>query len=136
MFLISCHPKGNSLKSLQWMEGKWTKDEETPTKSIEVWQTVSDSEMTGFGLTTENGDTIFYEKLSIIAKGKEIHYLADVGNGIVSFKLTNWENERWSFENPEHDFPQRIIYAKEGDNMIAYAEAGDVSLAFRFRKAE
>ncbi len=136
LLFISCKPNGNSIKSFQWMEGKWIKDEATPTESIEVWKTVSEKEMKGFGLTTENGDTIFYEKLSIIKDGSEIFYQADVGEGQIRFKLTNSEDNRWSFENPEHDFPQRIIYAKEGNDMVAYAEAGDASLEFRFKKLE
>ncbi|MEP4534902.1 MAG: DUF6265 family protein [Cyclobacteriaceae bacterium] len=134
---ISCSTDQESISDLNWMTGKWIKESDSPvTTSIEVWEKTSETEMTGYGLTMEDGDTIFYERLQIIEEDNELFYLADVGEGIVKFKLNESEHGKWAFENPEHDFPKRIIYTYDGTSMVAFAQADDVSLEFRFKKAD
>ncbi|MEP3580416.1 MAG: DUF6265 family protein [Cyclobacteriaceae bacterium] len=136
VLLFSCSPS-KSLEELDWMTGKWIKESDSPvTTSIEVWEKTSETEMTGYGLTMEDGDTIFYERLQIIEEDGELFYLADVGEGIVKFKLNESEYGKWAFEDPEHDFPKRIIYTYDGTSMVAFAQADDVSLEFRFKKAD
>ena len=133
--LFSCSPP-NSISELQWMAGKWIKESDSSvTTSIEVWEKTSETEMDGYGLTMDDGDTIFYERLQIIEEDDQLYYLADVGEGIVKFKLNESDNNKWVFENLEHDFPKKIIYTYDGTSMVAYAQADDVSLEFRFKKA-
>ncbi|MEO9475219.1 MAG: DUF6265 family protein [Cyclobacteriaceae bacterium] len=134
---ISCSTDRESIADLDWMAGKWIKESDSPaTTSIEVWEKTSETEMDGFGLTTEENDTIFYEQLRIIEEDNDLYYLANVGDGIVKFELTRSDTDKWVFENPKHDFPKRIIYTYDGTSMVAYAQAGDVSLEFRFKKAD
>ena len=35
------------------------------------------------------------------------------------FALVSWEDGRAQFENPDHDFPQRITYSRDGDRLTA-----------------
>lgn len=133
--LFSCQPK-RSIDALDWMEGRWEIPSDSVTQRIEQWTKISQTEMHGFGLTIEGGDTIFYERLSIVASGTELYFNADIGEGNVKFKLIDAANERWIFENANHDFPKRIIYQKEGEMMVAFAEVEGTSLKFRFIKLD
>lgn len=135
ILFFSCQSK-KTVDKLNWMNGEWIKEGESVAQTIEGWKTISETEMEGFGLTIENGDTIFYEKLSIVSRGKNLYYVADIGEGKVDFKLIESSNEKWVFENLNHDFPKRIKYVKEGNRMIAFAEAEETSLEFRFRRVE
>ena len=50
----------------------------------------------------------------------EIVYLAQPNGGPgVGFYLVRAEGTTATFENPTHDFPQRIRYARDGDMMVA-----------------
>jgi hypothetical protein len=56
------------------------------------------------------------------------------------FAMTSHAEQRAVFENPEHDFPQRIVYERDGDMMAARIE-GPIdgrteSMEWRFRRAE
>jgi hypothetical protein len=46
------------------------------------------------------------------------------GQAEASFKLVKYENQEAVFENPQHDFPQRIIYKLEKDGSLAAAIEG------------
>ncbi|WP_258105578.1 DUF6265 family protein [Marinoscillum sp. MHG1-6] len=136
LLTFSCTEK-ESLDQFYWMEGLWLKDDpDSMLYSCESWTKITPFEMSGFGMTLDSGDTIFYEELQIISGQSDIYYIADVGDGPVSFKLTQVESDRWVFENPEHDFPQRIVYTKTDSTMTAYTEAAQVSIPFRFKRAK
>ncbi len=133
LLLISCQKK-DGLSQFDWMTGEWVNNDDPLAESSETWWIVSENEMNGIGLTIEGSDTIFSETLRIIKKGNDVLYIADVGEGSVEFKLTTAEDHTWQFENPDHDFPQRIIYSSKGDSMTVYTEAGDVSIPFTFKR--
>ncbi|HEV2816960.1 MAG TPA: DUF6265 family protein [Allosphingosinicella sp.] len=54
-----------------------------------------------------------------------------------AFRLTRAGPNEAAFENPAHDYPQRIIYRREGDALIARTEdmAGGNGQDFRYRAA-
>ncbi|MFY0598849.1 MAG: hypothetical protein JXR03_04200 [Cyclobacteriaceae bacterium] len=136
LFLITSCQKRESLAPLQWMEGRWINELDESFESTETWEVVSEFEMKGAGLSAENGDTIFYEALSIVSETSGIYYIANIGDGDVRFKLTESSENKWTFENPKHDFPQRIIYEMENGYMVAFAEADDTTLEFKFKKSK
>jgi hypothetical protein len=57
-----------------------------------------------------------------------------------AFAMTRNADQRVVFENPQHDFPQRIIYERDGDVMVARIEGPmdgrAESMEWRFRRAE
>ncbi len=102
-----------SLNHLGWLTGTWNRTNARPGRSgVEIWQKISDSEMTGRGINLKGTDTTFVEKLKIIVKDKDIFYVADVpeNKALVFFKLTSFSNGSVVFENPQHDFPKKISY--------------------------
>ena len=45
-----------------------------------------------------------------------------MGRAPTAFRLVEVSGQRAVFENPGHDFPQRIIYRREGDTLHARIE--------------
>jgi hypothetical protein len=78
----------------------------------------------GKNKTIRNGDTVFNEKLKIEKIGDEIFYIADVKHNAapVYFKLTSLNDNEAVFENPQHDFPQKIVYKNIDGNLNASIE--------------
>jgi hypothetical protein len=57
-------------------------------------------------------------------------YLASPrGRPAVAFRLVENAESRAIFANPSHDFPQRIVYRRDGDTMVATISAADGSNA-------
>ena len=92
--------------------------------------------MQGYGLTLEGTDTVFYEKLRLIVQEDEVIYIADVGEGPVQFLLKDKQEDKWQFENPENEFPKRIIYVRSDTTMTVYTEADQISIPFTFIKSK
>ncbi|MFC1733131.1 DUF6265 family protein [candidate division KSB1 bacterium] len=80
----------------------------------EQWKNLGDTALKGFSFLLKEGDTAYFENIQIEIIDNEIVYVANVsdqnkGKEII-FKLTESKNGQYIFLNPEHDFPQRIIY--------------------------
>ena len=112
-FLFSCKEKTAEISEFAWLEGKWTGMQEG-AEFFELWQPASGDKMHGLGGGVMNNDTIFSEEVSIEKREDGLYYTANVSeNGApVSFKFTGYKQDSAVFENPEHDFPQRIVYFK------------------------
>ena len=62
-----------------------------------------------------------------------VSYLAQPGGGApVAFRLVRHDAASAIFENPAHDYPQRITYAREGDTLTATISLIDGSNARRW----
>lgn len=111
-------PLGNEpLMNLYWLVGDWKSVDEEGSIIIEHWAINSQNELEGYGLHLNGNDTLFQEQLSI----KNIHgalcYIVTIEkSGPILFTLTQRKDDTWTFRNSRHDFPQRIIYTKQGAN--------------------
>jgi len=112
-----------NLDDVLWIADNWIISEDGITTN-EHWEKISDSLIEGGSQTVKNGDTVFTEKLKIILKDGDIFYVAEVShnNAPVFFKLTGALPDKAVFENPEHDFPQKITYELDNGNLHAYIE--------------
>ncbi len=101
----------SDMQKLSWIIDRWVATN-GESKSYEHWEKTSDTLFTGGSETIKNGDTIFAEKLKIELIEGNIYYIADVSHNPapVKFKLTYLTESDAVFENPEHDFPQKISY--------------------------
>lgn len=80
-----------------------------------------------FGMSrTVRGDTMVaeFEHLQILERnGRAIYHAEPSGQKPTDFEAKSVSDTLVVFENPEHDFPQRIIYRKRGaDSLIARVE--------------
>lgn len=94
----------------------------------ESWQRKSNSEFAGKSYTVSGADTMLLETVRLYLRDGQIVY-APVTAGQneqqeVLFQLkTIQDGKRFVFENPSHDFPQRIVYDfKSADSLLAYIE--------------
>ena len=112
------------VHSLGWIAGCWEVRNPAGTFSIEeMWTKPAGETMLGVGRTIRGGKTIFNEFLRIAVDGGKITYFAHVGTkGATPFPMIRASDTEVVFENPEHDFPQRIIYRKVDGGLFARIE--------------
>lgn len=119
------------VSDLSWMSGRWVATT-NGRWTEEHWSAPRAGTMMGYSWSGE-GETIReYEYLRLQAgEDDEIVYLAQPNGGAVStgFYLARSEGTSATFENPTHDFPQRINYARDGNTMVATISAMDGSNA-------
>jgi len=111
------------MEKLSWIIDRWISNDGEST-SYEHWEKQNKNLFIGGSETVKNGDTIFNEKLKIEKIGDDIFYIADVKHNpaLVYFKMTTLSDDEAVFENPEHDFPQKIIYKHKDGNLHASIE--------------
>ena len=123
--------KENKLSGLSWMLGIWKMP--TPDGNIfEEWIQISDSLFDGRSyLIPKNGDTVFLENIRLLSSNDTLYYLPKVTNQNegkeIVFTEKSFRQNEVIFENPEHDFPQRIIYNRTSDSTIRAAIEGSVN---------
>jgi len=108
-----------SLDSLAWLGGCWN-GESGARVYQEQWMKPSGKTMLGMSRTVASGKTVEYEFLRLHEESNgDVFYTAlPSRQQEASFKLVRLENYTAIFENPEHDFPQRIIYRLETDGSL------------------
>lgn len=112
-----------SLESLSWIAGSWT----GTARGIEMeehWTAPKGNSMIGVHRDVGKGRTLSFEFLRIEQQGDQIVYLS-MPNGrspATPFPLKEASGTRVVFENPTHDFPQRVIYWKDGNDLRARIE--------------
>ena len=107
-----------TLADLAWMTGYWVGTNEGVTAE-EVWLEPRGAFMIGLHRDTSAQGNAFFEYLRIQRTPDGIMYLASpAGREPTPFLLTSLEQQRVTFENPEHDFPQRISYWLDDDGTL------------------
>lgn len=115
--------------------GKW-EDRSQEVHFVEEWSEAEDG-LVGKGYVIAAGDTVFIEYLQLREVNGVLTYFAQVsdkGKGqVVPFGLKENKDSTMVFENPQHDFPQRIIYSLENDSMMRVYIEGMENGVFRKR---
>ncbi len=112
------------LENLNWIAGCWRSNEKGSV-SAERWTKPSGKMMLGTSQMVKNGKTLSFEFLRIVQTENGIFYISkpSENNAETSFKLIKFTKNQVIFENPEHDFPQRIIYRwKKNKSLLARIE--------------
>lgn len=93
--------------------GEWENREKDGVMT-ERWQKLNDSVFTGESYFISGNDTMSSEKITIEQRGKGLYFIPTVrgqnNNQPVEFKLTESSPTHVVFENPKHDFPEKITY--------------------------
>jgi hypothetical protein len=112
-----------TLDSLAWIAGSWG-GVSGGIEMEEHWTAPKGNSMIGIHRDIGNGRTQAFEFLRIEQQGDQIVYLS-MPNGqspATPFPLREASGSRVVFENRSHDFPQRIIYWKDGTDLRARIE--------------
>ena len=120
LFLLTayCSPlTAQSLSDLAWLTGSRSIKESVLIE--ERWMEPASNLMLGVSRTVRGDKVVEFEYLRIESRADGLYYVAQPGGRPpTSFKLTKWDGTEAIFENPQHDFPKRIIYRKAPENVV------------------
>lgn len=119
--------KYSQFQKTVWLIGNWQKQTEKGVLT-ESWQKLDDSTLVGQSYFIDGVDTLSSESIRIEQRNRKLFYIPTVkgqNNGmVVNFNLTSVNDSSLIFENPEHDFPQKITYNKmKNDSLMAEISA-------------
>lgn len=130
--LVSCQNKSEKqfekLEKMNWLIGQWEKT--TPEGYLtETWSKVNDSTFSGQAyFIIKEKDTVHNETIILTQVNEELIYRPTVkgqnNDEPVDFKLTSDAENTFSFENPKHDYPQKIVYKKVNDKSLVATVSG------------
>ena len=109
---------------LSWIAGCWQQTGANGRLVEEQWMTARGNTMMGMSRTVRGDSLIEYEQLRISERaGKAVYHALPSGQQPSEFTAAAVSDSMVVFENPQHDFPQRIIYRKRGaDSIVARIE--------------
>ena len=123
--LVSCQNKPekkfNKLEKMNWLLGSW--EQKLPDGTLkETWTKQNDSSFSGTSYFINTKDTVHFESINLEQKKEDLIYSATVigqnNDEAVDFKLTSDADNSFTFENPKHDYPQKIIYKKVNETNL------------------
>ncbi len=97
-----------------WLVGDWQKQSEKGILT-EAWRKLDDSTLVGRSYLILEVDTLSLESIRLEQRKGKLYYIPTVpdqneGQPVV-FVQTNLTDSTVVFENPKHDFPQKITYS-------------------------
>ena len=127
---------------LAWIEGDWHCDAvpsegSGPRRFEEYWVRDSRGGLVGAGRLIQQGTRLLeHMRIAPDAEGRLTFYGAPDGAVPVAFPVARLSDNEVVFENPTHDFPQRISYRHEPNRLIATVSRldGGSARTWRYRK--
>jgi hypothetical protein len=123
-----------------WLKGCW--ESVNGTRVVEEqWTAPRGTSMLGMGRTVVGDRLVEYELIVLREQGGELAYEAHPsGQPPAVFVSRAVSERRLVFENPEHDFPQRVGYERGApDELLAWIEGLERGqsrhIDFRYRRA-
>lgn len=100
-----------SIDDLAWLSGCWSSTDQE-AGSGEQWMPPAGGTMLGVNRMISDGQTVAFEFIRIVATGDGglVFIASPSGQATTGFALVRVNDHEVIFENPDHDFPQRIIY--------------------------
>ncbi len=111
------------LQKAEWLLGNWGNT--TPEgRLVENWRKVNEVQFNGESYFIVKNDTVFAETVVLNQYDDKVAYTVTVPNQNdakpVRFDLTSITDNEMVFENPEHDFPNKIVYTQvKPDSLVA-----------------
>ena len=128
-----------TLADISWISGDWQTAPGGRAQIEEHWMQVAGATMMGMSRTVAGEKTVEFEYLRIEQRADGIYYVAHPKARCpgTDFKLTRASATEAVFENPQHDFPKRIIYRKTADDALTASidgGEGTKSMSFVYKK--
>jgi uncharacterized protein DUF6265 len=114
--------RGSSLDDLAWLSGCW-EGRQGETVLEEMWSKPAGGSMLGLSRSIKGDRTLSYEFMQFRLENGRLVFLPQPQGGTrVPFPIKDSFGAKFTFENLERDFPQRIIYEKKGQLLLAAIE--------------
>ncbi|MDR7211923.1 DUF6265 family protein [Flavobacterium piscis] len=131
LIAVSCQKKETAekdkIKAADWLIGNW---QNTSPDGVltENWQKLNDSTFSATSYFIKGKDTLHFESIILAQKGETLTYKATVkgqnNDKPVDFPSTSETENKLIFENPQHDYPQKITYTKGANNTLTAEISG------------
>jgi len=127
--LASCQKSKEVSKIVvaDWLLGNWENKLEDGDL-LENWKKVNDSLYDGESYFIKGKDTLHFEKIQMKQEGETLYYIATVkgqnNDKPITFVRNDTIEKQLVFENPEHDFPQKIAYSQITKDSIVIQISG------------
>lgn len=142
-FGVAFRPNPFEMKDLDWLIGKWKRAGKRNT-IFEEWEK-KDATFVGKSYVDTGTELKISETLKINQESGETFYSPTVLNQNdgkpVSFKMLGSFENRFIFLNEKHDFPQKIVYRKMGEDSLKVQISGPMNdtwqkIDFNFAKVQ
>ena len=104
-----------SIDELRWISGCWVAERGEPG-STEMWMAPGGARVLGMSRTVRGGRTVAHEFMQIVEGAEGLTFVAmPSSKPSASFRAIRVTPRHVTFENPDKDFPQRVIYESPDD---------------------
>lgn len=114
MLALVAFRQPDPIDMFKWLTGSWEMKKANGSSRIESWKFHNENTLSGRGLNVKNQDSTLLESIELIFRDENFWYIPTVPDqnnaSPVPFKLVSNVGFQFVFENPTHDFPQRIVY--------------------------
>jgi hypothetical protein len=134
ILLVAAAPEKADVSRLAWLSGSWV-SEEGERWTEESWTAPRGAMMLGTGSSGRGQAVRDWEHMRIAPDeaGVLSFWGSPKGAAAVAFRLVSLVEGEAVFENPRHDFPQRIAYRRDGEALVATISLQDGSNAMSWR---
>ncbi len=113
----------STMQRLSWMAGCWRQETSTAATIDEMWMAAAGEMMLGISRTVGRGRVVEYEFMRIQSTQNGVTFFAQLPKQPeTAFQLVKIDAQMVVFENPQHDFPQRVIYRRDGEMLTGRIE--------------
>ena len=118
--LVAAQVAATPASELNWLAGYWLNCDEG-REVAEYW---SDARGGALFNTTVNlrGERLSSERTMMATVEGRLSFVYEPTGPNVVFPMISLDGQRAVFENPDNDFPQRVIYSREGDVLTGRIE--------------
>ena len=130
-----------TIDQMAWLKGCWVQTRPNGTVE-ELWTGPGGGVMLGLGRTLKDGKLREYEFVRIVEADGSLAYMAEPsGQEKATFPLKSLTADQAVFENPAHDFPQRVIYRRLAPDAVIARIEGQIggqakSVDFPYKRCE
>ncbi len=126
-----------NIDDFAWLEGSWQMQmpQKDASQTVEKWW--NDGKKLQSTSTVLDAETAtITETMAMENDGADWYFIAhpSENEAPVKFKLTDWGENFFIAENPEHDFPKKIRYQRTRDILVAEISADEQKVLFTFEK--
>ena len=118
------------VSQLGWLSGHWRTEMQAQEWSEELWSGSEGGTLIGVSRTIRGDRTHFFEFMRIAVDEQGSAFFASpAGAPAARFPMVEARQNFVAFESATHDYPQRIVYRRDGDTLIATISLADGSRA-------
>lgn len=114
----------DSVDRLAWLAGCWEGTLSNGASYEEVWLGPRGGTLIGMARMVRDGQTSSFDFMRVVDDEGTLVFIAQPsGQEVTRFRATEVTSEGATFENPDHDFPQKVLYRlTPPDGLVARIE--------------